>query len=196
MKTLSHKNKTDQELVALSLENPDYYQYLMERYEKKLFRYIRRITNVETETVEDLLQEVFLKAYKNLHGYDDSLPFSSWIYRIAHNETISNYRKTKTQPTAVEMDEEGAVDILNTIPDDINLRDDYIKREMARKVREVINLLPEKYRTVLILKFLEDKSYEEMADILQKPAGTIATLINRSKQQFKKLAVKHHLNKP
>ena len=191
------EKQTDKQLVEMTLKNPDCYEYIIQRYESKLMRYIRRLTNVDQEAAEDILQEVFLKAYKNLHGYDDSFKFSSWIYRITHNEVISYFRKTKSRPEIVDIqvDEDPNVDILATLPSDINLRDDYIKKEMSEKVREVITALPEKYRTVLVLRYMEDKSYDEIADILEKPAGTVATLISRAKDEFKKIAEKNHLNK-
>lgn len=196
MRHLDCEKKSDKQLVKLTLKNTDYYECIISRYEPKLMHYIRRITNVDKETAEDILQEVFLKIYKNLQDYDDTFKFSSWIYRITHNEAISFFRKQKARPELVDTsNSEEDVDILSTIPADVNLRDDYVKKEMAHKVREVIAVLPEKYRNALILRYMEDKSYEEIADILQKPAGTVATLINRAKSEFKKLAIKNHLNK-
>lgn len=195
MRTLDWQKKTDEQLVQLALKNTDYYECIISRYEAKLTHYIRRITNVDKETAEDILQEVFLKIYKNLRDFDDTFKFSSWIYRITHNEAISHFRKQKARPELVDNESNDDIDILSTLPADINLRDDYIKKELSNKVREVIAVLPEKYRNALILRYMEDKSYEEIADIMQKPAGTVATLINRAKSEFKKLAEKNHLNK-
>lgn len=186
--------KSDKQLVQLSLKNTDYFECLMTRYEQKLFRYIRRITNLDAETIEDVLQEVFLKVYKNLNDYDDSFSFSSWAYRIAHNEAISFYRKAESRPKTVNPENDEGVDYLNIVPSDINLRTDYLKKELANKVKQIINQLPEKYRTVLVLKFLEEKSYEEVSDILHIPMGTVATQINRAKAHFKEMAGKYHLN--
>jgi RNA polymerase sigma-70 factor (ECF subfamily) len=195
MRILDCEKKSDKQLVQLTLKNTDYYECIIKRYEPKLMHYIRRITNVDKETAEDILQEVFLKIYKNLREYDDTFKFSSWIYRITHNEAISFFRGQKARPELVDNERDDDMDILSTIPADVSLRDDYVKKELAHKVREVIAVLPEKYRNALILRYMEDKSYEEIADILQKPAGTVATLINRAKSEFKKLAVKNHLNK-
>ncbi|MBU4536457.1 sigma-70 family RNA polymerase sigma factor [Patescibacteria group bacterium] len=89
--------KTDGELVSLVLENSDYFLYLVRRYEQKLTRYIARISNLDKDDIEDVLQDIFIKVYKNLNGFDTSLKFSSWIYRITHNEVISNYRKFKNK---------------------------------------------------------------------------------------------------
>ena len=71
-----------------------------------------------------------------------------------------------------------------------------IGKEVGEKVRKLIDKLPERYRAVLILKFLEEKSYEEISDILKIPGGTVATQLNRAKIQFKQLAIDHHLHKP
>ncbi len=195
MKPIKCDKKSDQKLVELTLKNTDYFECLMERYEQKLTRYLRRITNLDHETIEDLLQEVFLKVYKNLNDYNSDFSFNSWIYRITHNEAINYIRKLDVRPKSVQLDADEGVNFLDILPDDIDLRDDYVKKELALKVRELIFQLPEKYRSVLVLKFLEEKSYEEISDILHIPPGTIATQINRAKEQFKKLAQKNHLNK-
>jgi RNA polymerase sigma-70 factor, ECF subfamily len=195
MRHLDCQKKSDKQLIKLALKNPDYFECIISRYEGKLMHYIRRLTNVEKETAEDILQEVFLKVYKNLQEFDDDFKFSSWIYRIAHNETISFFRKQKARPEVIAQDED-EMDILSAIPSDINLRNDYVKKELAHKVKDVIALLPDNYRTALILRYMEEKSYDEIADILQKPMGTVATLINRAKIEFKKLAEKNHINTP
>lgn len=196
MRPLKCDKKSDKQLVRLTLKNADYYECLVNRYEEKLFRYIRRITNLDKESIEDLLQEIFLKVYKNLNDYDPDFTFNSWIYRIAHNEAISYFRKIKARPETVQLENGEGVSFLDILPSDIDLREDYVKKELARKVHKLINQLPEKYQAVLVLKFLEEKSYEEISNILQIPTGTVATQINRAKEHFKKLAEKHHLNKP
>jgi len=187
------EKKSDKQLVKLALKNADYYRCIMEKYEKALSRYIRHITNADNASIEDILQEIFIKVYKNLEDYDDAFPFSSWLYRIAHNEAINFFRKAKSRPQIAEPKNEDEMDYLEVIPSAIDLHGDYIKKELASKVHLIINSLPEKYREVLILKFIEDKSYEEISDILKKPQGTVATLINRAKEQFKQLAGRYDL---
>ena len=95
------KNKTDEELILLTLANKEYFLHIIKRYEDKLFRYIKTISNVTREDAEDLLQEVFIKAYKNIYDFSPKYKFSSWIYRIAHNETISRYRRENARPKNV-----------------------------------------------------------------------------------------------
>ena len=92
--------KTDAELVELALENQAYFSDIVYRYQTKLTYYIRRLSNFPDEEIEDILQDVFIKVYKNLNDFDQSLKFSSWIYRITHNEVISKYRKIK-QPDII-----------------------------------------------------------------------------------------------
>lgn len=186
---------TDQELVELSLQDSEQFYFLMKKYEKQLIRYIRRISLFSIESAEDILQEVFIKTYKNLHNYDPCLKFSSWIYRITHNETINFLRRHKTQPQTVSLTSENDpdYDLLNILPDKTNIPSELHQEELISKIRETIKSLPTKYREILILRYVEDKSYEEISDILRKSTGTISTQINRAKKHFKKIAKKNNL---
>ncbi len=174
---------TDQQLLDLTLKSQDNFLYLMQRYETKLLRYIKRLSNISHEEAEDILQESFIKAYQNINNFDKKLKFSSWIYRIAHNEVISYWRKTKARPQTITWDIDDQ--ILNNISDDFDLNQEVDQKYLQKHLKQILSKLDKKYQEVLILKFLEDKSYKEIADILQKPMGTVATLINRAKQQFK-----------
>ena len=126
-----------------------------------------------------------MKVYRNLNDFDQSLKFSSWIYRIAHNQVVSNWRKTKSRPQVLKF--EADEDFLKFIAADGDVASDVERRFAGEDVRRIINSLDEKYREVLVLKFLEGKDYREISDILQKPLGTVATLINRAKKQFAKV---------
>src|SRR4030042_5690017 len=96
--------KTDEEIAAMALQNPDCFGCLAQRYEAKLMRYIRRISGVTQEDAEDILQEIFIKVYRNLRSFDQGLKFSSWIYRIAPNQVITNWRKTKSRPQVLKFE--------------------------------------------------------------------------------------------
>lgn len=178
---------SDKELIALALANQDDFIYLVNRYREKLARYIRRLTIASSEDVEDILQDIFLKVYLNLNEFDESLQFSSWIYRIAHNQVISRHRKIKARPEgySVEIDE-GIIERLKAEIDIIDQVDDLLNRQ---KVADVLAGLDAKYRDILVLRFFEEKNYQELSDILRKPAGTIASLLNKSKEEFKKLFI-------
>jgi RNA polymerase sigma-70 factor (ECF subfamily) len=176
------QEKTDEELVKLALINRDDFLYLVNRYKNKLFGYIRKITNVSAEDAEDLLQEIFLKTYLNLNDFNVDLKFSSWIFRIAHNEVISAHRKRQARPqhSAEPLDEL----VAESIAADFNIIkkiDDALLRE---KISSVLDGIKKDCREIIVLKFMEEKSYQEISDILKKPMGTVASLMNRAKKEF------------
>lgn len=174
---------TDEQLVIETLKNPEIYALIVERYEEKLLRYIMRISAGPKEDAEDILQDVFLSAYKNLNDFDPDLKFSSWVYRIAHNKVISHFRKVTARPKTTTY--EGDTQLLNILASEEDIARDLEKKYTSEQVREIIDTLDPRYKEVLILKFLEEKDYKEISDILEKPMGTVATLINRAKKQFK-----------
>ncbi|MCK9379137.1 MAG: RNA polymerase sigma factor [Candidatus Moranbacteria bacterium] len=186
------ENKTDEELVLLALENQDFYECLVERYEEKLARYIRRISASSKEDVEDLLQEIFVAVYRNLNDFDSGLKFSSWIYRIAHNKTISSWRKTKSRPQMVRSEE--AQELVKIVSSDEDMAKDLEKKFDSKQVEKILQGMDEKYREVLVLKFIEDKDYQEISDILKKPMGTVGTLIRRAKKQFRDIVEKENID--
>ncbi|HPN67459.1 MAG TPA: RNA polymerase sigma factor [bacterium] len=175
--------KTDEELVRLSVANDDCFYMLMQRYEEKLIRYILRIVKANRETAEDILQEVFLKAYKNLNGFDDSLKFSSWVYRIAHNESISYWRKNQKNVDFVSIDKEEN-GLAKTLTGEDDTQAEALANERKEKIEELIGKLPDYYQEILVLRYLEEKDYDEISDILQKPIGTVSALIHRAKKKL------------
>ncbi len=188
---------TDEDLIRYSLHDENAFYILMKRYEPALLRYIYRITQANREEAEDLLQEIFIKVYRNINGFDINLKFSTWLYRIAHNEVISQYRKNRKYRSELNIDD--AVNdsrlLVNFLTDTFNMESDYLLREMGAEVRKDLEKLAPKYRDVLVLRYLEDLSYEEIGDIIQKPSGSVATLLNRAKEKFKKLAEQHQLER-
>jgi len=175
-------NKTDEQIVVLTLKNYDYYLCLMKRYEAKLLNYILKISNINREDAEDILQEVFIKAYQNLNDFDLNFKFSNWIYSIAHNATISAFRKKKVRPQTVSWEDK---DLNNILESTLDVENTSLQKLTYKQIIKIINQLPLKYKDVLILKFMEGKDYREISDILHKPMGTIATLINRAKKSLK-----------
>ena len=175
-------NKTDEQIVVLTLKNQDYYLCLMKRYEIKLLNYILKISNISREEAEDILQEVFVKAYQNLNDFDLNFKFSNWIYSIAHNTTISVFRKKNVRPQTVSWEDK---DLDNILKSTLDVEDASLQKQTYKHILKIINQLPLKFKDVLILKFMEGKDYREISDILHKPMGTIATLINRAKKSLK-----------
>ena len=183
---------SDEVLVQKSLEDISYFGVLVDRFEQKLKYYILRISSFSDMEAEEILQEVFLKVWKNLREFDGSVKFSSWIYNIAHNETISAFRKSKSrgEHTAVELNE----DLFFIPPSALDIPHELDKKMTAERVHQILDNMSEEYREILILKFLEDKSYEEISDILKKPMGTVATLINRAKKNFRESAARQNVS--
>ena len=175
-------NKTDEEIVILTLKNQDYYLRLMKRYEARLLNYILKISNISREDAEDILQEVFIKAYQNLNDFDLNFKFSNWIYSIAHNTTISAFRKKKVRPQTVSWEDK---DLNNILKSTLDAENTSLHKLTYKQILKIINQLPLKYKDVLILKFMEGKDYQEISDILHKPMGTVGTLINRAKKSLK-----------
>ena len=176
--------KSDVELVRLTLEDQAVFACLIERYEHQLTVYVRRISNFCEEDIEDVLQDVFIKVYRNLNGFDRSLKFSSWIYRITHNEVISRYRKQKR---IVKMSEEINDEVLDSIVAEVDIEGELDREQTGKIINTVLGEMDLKYKEIIVLRYFEEKSYREISDILKKPEGTVATMLNRAKKQFNKI---------
>lgn len=164
---------SDEKLVKLTLANNDYFFCLMDRYEAKLLRYIHRISSLPYYDADDILQDSYIAAFKNLNDFDPSYKFSSWIYRIVHNQTINFLKKHHRHLSiSLDPDNEEFIGWLDEKSDNIDLPLDQLKPI---------------YKEILVLKFFEEFNYKEIAAILHFPIGTVATLIRRAKLQFKQI---------
>lgn len=159
----------------------DLFGVLMERYEQKLTRYGRKFL-ARDEQIEDIVQDVFIKAYQHLNGYDASRPFSPWIYRIAHNTFINEIKKVQSRPQLMP-----DFDILvsHTVYDD-PAESERERSDMRLELERGLKLIPDKYREILLLRYFENMEYRDIADILQIPLGTVSVRIQRAKQALKK----------
>ncbi|MFC1625090.1 RNA polymerase sigma factor [Patescibacteria group bacterium] len=174
---MDNPSLTDEELVRITREeNKEFYTHLVRRYEEKLLRYIRRYIKNE-DTSEDVLQTTFIKAFENLNNFDIKKKFSSWIYRISHNEAINKLKKENRSVSGFDPE---IFEILAENSSDPEK--EYATKELREKIGECFNGLPIKYRDVLTLFYLEEKKYEEISDILRLPSGTVATRISRGRK--------------
>lgn len=174
----NYKKYKDEEIVELVYkQDKKIYTEIIRRYQEKLRRYIFNIVQDEGKA-EDILQETFIKAFINLRGFDKNKKFSSWIYRIAHNESVNIVKKYKKQFSLKEN--------LN-LDSGIDIEDEFIKKELRGKVRNCLNQIPVDYREVLTLYFFEEKTYEEISEILRMPKSTVGTKIKRAKALMKKI---------
>ncbi len=167
---------TDEQLVEIIREqDKELYSEIIKRYQTKLSHYLRKFIYSPDE-LEDVLQVVFIKAYKNLYNFNINKKFSSWIYRISHNEAINHLKKYAKDRIPLDDIEYKLID------EKINLDDDVDKILLKAKVEQLLATLKNKYRQPLILYFFEQKSYQEISDILKLPVNTVGTLISRGKK--------------
>ena len=174
---------SDSDLVVAALGDARSYGLLVRRWEPQLGRYVRRVLGRDGQAADDVLQEVFLKAYVNLNDFDRTRPFGPWIYRIARNEAISLLRKKKAEPPLVTGDD--ALLLLERMSDGITAQETLDQVRIEEQVRAAINNIEPRYREALLLRYLEEKGYEEISEILELPSGTVATLINRGTKMLR-----------
>lgn len=172
---------TDEEVVELTrTKDKEAYAEIIRRYQEKLMRYALYLLRDE-DKAEDVVGESFIKAYTNLNGFNTKKKFSSWIYRIVHNQAINLINKHKKEmPMFENVDFDSGVDI----------EKEYAKKEIVKLVKKCVSEMPLLYKEPLSLFFLEDKPYNEISDILRVPIGTVGTRINRAKILMKKICQK------
>ena len=170
--------RSDEEIVENVRSNDqELYAVIIERYQSKLLRYAMSLIRDEHKAV-DVVQESFIKAFVNLRSFDTRMKFSSWIYRIVHNEAMNSIVKHKHElPMPEDMDFDSGEDIV----------DDLSKEETRERVGICLARMPNLYSEPLALFFLEEKLYEEISDILRIPIGTVGTRISRAKSLMKKI---------
>lgn len=172
------KNLNDEELIGKVIENKELFEEIINRYQKKIWRYIFYLTGKREES-EDIVQEVFIKAYINLQSFNKNLKFSSWIFRIAHNEAINFLKKTKNNLVFNEK--------IYKVEDERELDEKMSEKELEKKVKNCLIKLPIIYREVIDLFYFEQLSYDEISDILKIPPGTVAIRLSRAKKILKKI---------
>jgi RNA polymerase sigma-70 factor (ECF subfamily) len=151
---------------------------LVDRYENKIKRYARKFL-FSPEDAQDAVQNIFLKAYENINNFDTKRKFSTWLYRIAHNELINSLKKKKTLPL---------FDLDKFFPhrfSDNGLSRQIDKQDARRTVSRHLEKLEPKYREPIILYYLEEFSYKEIADVLHIPISTVGIRIKRAKTAMK-----------
>jgi len=172
------KKLKDEQLVELvRTKDKELYVEIVIRYQEKLLRYATYLVQDKTKAV-DAVQESFIKAFINLNSFNPNMKFSSWIYRIVHNQAINMINKNKKElPLFDNVDFSSGV----------NIESDLSKKEIQEKVNKCIKQMSFIYSEPLSLFYLEEKSYEEISDILRLPIGTVGTRINRAKVIMKKI---------
>ncbi|HEU4990627.1 MAG TPA: sigma-70 family RNA polymerase sigma factor [Gemmatimonadaceae bacterium] len=163
------------------------FQELVERYQTRLLNFIYR-TIGDRERAEDLVQEVFIRVYRHIHRFDTSKKFSTWIYTIASNLAKNELRNRSRNPLILfqaitsnheENERPLQFEDYTSRPDDL-----FQKRHLRGLVEETVAQLPEHHRQVFVLREIEGKSYEEIAEITHCNLGTVKSRLNRARNAF------------
>ncbi len=186
-----HKlSDTKDEEIVLKVINGDVdaFAELMHRYEPRLMRYVIYLIHNEAMS-SDVVQDTFIKCYKNLQGFNAKYKFSSWIYRIAHNEAMNAVKRDKHIVGGLDVEEiaEGTYEA-STIQD----IDTAI---LQGDVKACLDSLDIKYREVLMLQYYENMKYNEIADVLHIPASTVGVWASRGKSMLKRICEKKGLKR-
>lgn len=178
---------TDQQIVEAVLAGEQHrFAELVGRYQGPIVSYVYRMLGQYDDAV-DLSQDVFLKAYSALASYRPQYPFTAWLFRIARNATIDEIRRRRL--TLVPLDQpletdEGTLG-REFASDDVGPEREYLQGEFREQLEAAIAELPDKYREPLVLRHAAEMSYEEIADALELPLGTVKTRIFRAREALR-----------
>ena len=181
------KNQFTDEKIAQMVQKgkSESFGLLVERYEAKIIRYARRFL-FNYNDIEDLAQEVFIKAYTNIQSFDASRKFSPWIYRIAHNEFINAIKKKGKEPLPLFDLDVLLPRLISKEKTDKNTTE----QELRSLLDKCLDKLNSKYREPLILRYFEELNYQEIADILRIPISTVGIRLKRGKEKMKSFCKK------
>jgi RNA polymerase sigma-70 factor (ECF subfamily) len=181
----------DRALAALAARGRDgAYRELLTRYERPVFSLVYRMVR-DRELAEDLAQEAFIRAFNAISSYDPTYKFSSWLFKIANNHAIDHLRKRKLDtvsihgsPQASSTEEVSRTSI--TLESREEQPDQYVEsRELGGMVEDAIGELRPEYRTVILLRHVEGYAYEEIAETMDLPLGTVKTYLHRARKELK-----------
>lgn len=188
-----YANLDDRELAARAAGGREpAYRELLARYERPVFSLVFRMVR-DRSLAEDLAQEAFIRAFNAIDSYNPSYKFSNWIFKIANNHTIDYLRKKKLDtvsihgsPHAGSSEEEERTRVV--LESEGERPDAYVEnRELGDRIERAIGQLRPEYRSVIVLRHVEGYSYDEIADTLELPLGTVKTYIHRARNELKEL---------
>ncbi|MDZ7333066.1 MAG: sigma-70 family RNA polymerase sigma factor [candidate division KSB1 bacterium] len=178
----------DIELIRRALAGDQQgYREILKRYRAPLYNVLFRMVHNKMEA-EDLVQEAFIKAFGALSTFNDEYAFSTWLFKIAINNCIDHLRKKRLKTFSLDkpIDAKDG-EIRRELPDvTYQPENTLLSKEKTRLIEQAIQNLPEKYRVSIILRHTEEKSYEEISQILNIPLGTVKARIFRAREMLKK----------
>lgn len=178
--------EVDQQLVErVQRGDKRAFDLLVGKYQRKLARLLSRFVR-NPEEIEDVAQEAFIKAYRALPSFRGESAFYTWLYRIAIN-TAKNYlmsagRRATTTSTSIDIDESETLDMAEQVPDDNTPETEMANQQIVQAVNRVVEALPEELREAITLREMEGLSYEEIAEAMQCPIGTVRSRIFRARE--------------
>jgi RNA polymerase sigma-70 factor (ECF subfamily) len=189
---VDYRKLTDQEIVALARQGREAaYRELIGRYQRPVFSLIYRLVR-DREKSEDLAQETFIKVLNALDRYDPTYKFSSWIFKIAHNTSLDHLRKKEPQTLSLEGSphaetaSEQEASVIQALSTEETPEDYAASRELGTTLEVAIGKLRPEYRTAIVLCHVEGRPYEEIAETMGVPLGTVKTYIHRARNELKK----------
>ncbi|MCA8951115.1 MAG: sigma-70 family RNA polymerase sigma factor [Planctomycetes bacterium] len=171
----------------------DAFRGLVEMFQDRVMRLMVNVLRCDRTTAEDLGQEVFLRVHKGLPGFDGQVRFQTWMHTIAMNVAISEYRKQragKRNRTTVSIDAPvGDSDDFYVVPEgrEVEPAERAHQAEFLARVRECVGMLPEEFRTAVVMRDMESLSYDEIAAVLDVPAGTVRSRIHRGRLMLQQM---------
>jgi len=160
---------------------------LMERYHGPLYNLLYKMVRSKEET-EDLVQEAFMKAFASLASFNEEFAFSTWLYKIAINNTIDHLRKKRLRTFSIDKPIQSKEGELKREFADVHSSTDHdlLSTEKTGMITRAIEDLPEKYREVILMRHSDELSYEEIAAITKVPLGTVKARIFRAREMLKR----------
>jgi RNA polymerase sigma-70 factor, ECF subfamily len=189
--TLALIPATDHDLIALARTGSEKaYRELLDRYQRPVFSLVYRMVR-DRELAEDLAQETFVKVFNHLDRFNPKYKFSSWIFKIASNLAIDTLRKR--EPPTVSLDGSRHAET----PDEVEATritveskdespEEFLEaKELGQEIERAIGLLRPDYRTAILLRHVEGRAYEEIAEVMGVPLGTVKTFIHRARSELR-----------
>ncbi|MFH1312222.1 MAG: sigma-70 family RNA polymerase sigma factor [Candidatus Eisenbacteria bacterium] len=180
---------TDEVLVERCQDNDHRaFTAIVDRYKHKVHWLVRRMVGNPED--EDLTQEVFVRAYQAMPGFQGRSSFRTWLYRIAHNLCLTELRRRSRRGEHVSLEEEGEDKVHRLLSGPCeDLEHEIERRDISRSVRTLVERLPVPYRTALTLFYLQQVRYEEIGEIMGIPLGTVKTYIHRGRLRLRELVL-------
>lgn len=189
---LSEKGQRDFAIISKALDgDQSAYTTLLDMYRDSIYFLVLKMV-ITNEYAEDLTIEIFGKAFSNLHQYQPTYAFSTWLYRIATNNCIDFIRKQRISTTSIDSafeDSEGDKFYLQLKAESLNPEEKAIKKQKIKHLREVVKKLKPHYRQLIELRYFKELSYDEIASEMELPLGTVKAQLFRARDFLGKLLI-------